>query len=146
MINIHSFKDILLVEDRLSYQELMTIAFEENEIFHNLHIVNSGEEALDFLTKQKQYYNSPRPDLIMLDLDLPGMHGSELLTIIKQNQQIKCIPVIVFTSSNNPQDIQQSYFLKANCYLSKPYDLDGFLELVKESLKFWLECSQIVAK
>ncbi|AFZ37201.1 response regulator receiver protein [Stanieria cyanosphaera PCC 7437] len=143
MINSPSLKNILLVEDLPSYQDLMSIAFEENNILHHLHIVNSAEEALLFLSQRQQYHNAPRPDLIMLDLDLPGMHGHELLKIIKEDHKIKYIPVIVLSTSNEPKDIQQSYALKANCYISKPYDLENFLEVVKESLNFWLNCSQI---
>jgi two-component system response regulator len=144
MINSHSLKNILLVEDIPSYQDLMSIAFEENNILHHLHIVNNAEEALIFLSQRQQYYHAPRPDLILLDLDLPGMHGHELLKIIKEDPKIKYIPVIVFSTSNEPKDIQQSYALKANCYISKPYDLENFLEVVKASLDFWLNCSQMV--
>jgi two-component system response regulator len=142
MINSQSLKEILLVEDAPSYQDLMSIAFEENNILHHLHIVSSAEEALNFLTRQQQYHHAPRPDLIILDLELPGMHGHELLKIIKQDPQIKFIPVIVFTTSDNPTDIQQSYDLKANCYIRKPHDLDSFLVVVQESLNFWLNWSK----
>lgn len=143
MINSQPIKNILLVEDNPSYQDLMLLAFEENNIAHNLHIVNNGEEALTFLHRQKEYSNFPRPDIIILDLNLPGIHGHELLKIIKQDHKLKIIPVIVFTSSSQPNDIVESYNLKANCYLSKPYDLEDFLALVQKSLNFWLKFSKL---
>ena len=143
MIGSKFIKNILLIEDTPSCQDLMLVAFEENKINHNLHIVNNGEEALLFLKKQRKYANSPRQDLIILDLDLPKMHGHELLKVIKQDLCLKLIPVIVFTSSNEQKDIWESYNLKANCYVSKPYDLDDFLTVVKKSLNFWLKFSQL---
>ena len=141
MVSSQLIKNVLLVEDNPSYQDLMLVAFEENDIAHNLHIVGNGEEALLFLKQQKRYFDSPRPDLILLDLDLPGMHGHELLKIIKQDTKLKLIPVIVFTSSSQQKDITKSYKLKANCYLSKPYNLDDFLAVVQKSLNFWLNFS-----
>ncbi len=136
-------KNVLLVEDTLSYQELMSVAFEENNISDQLHIVENGEEALKFLRRESVYKNAPIPDLILLDLDLPKIHGYELLKTIKQDEQLKLIPVIIFTSSTQQKDIWQSYDLQANCYLSKPYDLEDFLTLVQRSLNFWLHFSQI---
>ncbi len=136
-------KNVLLVEDNPSYQDLMLVAFEENDIAHNLYIVSNAEEALLFLRQAQKYCDSPSPDIIILDLDLPRMHGHELLKIIKKDIKYKLIPVIVFTSSNHPKDIVESYKLKANCYLSKPYDLDDFLTVVQKSLNFWLNFSQL---
>ena len=143
MVSSQPIKNILLVEDNPSYQDLMLVAFEENHIAHNLHIVGNGEKALRFLQQRKEYFNSPRPDLILLDLDLPGMHGHELLKIIKQDMKLKLIPVMVFTSSNQQKDILESYNLKANCYLSKPYNLDEFLAVVEKSINFWLNFSKL---
>ncbi len=136
-------KNVLLVEDTLSYQELMSVAFEENNISDQLHIVENGEEALKFLRRESVYKNAPIPDLILLDLDLPKIHGYELLKTIKGDEKLKLIPVIIFTSSTQQKDIWQSYDLQANCYLSKPYDLEDFLTLVQRSLNFWLHFSQI---
>lgn len=136
-------KNVLLVEDNASYRDLMRVAFEENQIAHKLHTVNNAEEALSFLQQQEKYANAPRPDLIMLDLDLPKMHGHELLKIIKQDINLKLIPVIVFTSSLQQKDILESYNLKANCYLNKPYNLDDFLAVVQKSLNFWLNFSKL---
>ncbi|MGF1540189.1 MAG: response regulator [Pleurocapsa sp.] len=136
-------KNILLIEDAPSYQDLMWIAFEEHQINHNLHIVSNATEALNFLRRTRPYINVPSVDLIILDLDLPGMHGHELLAIIKQDLCFKLIPVIVFTSSTNTQDILTSYRLKANCYLNKPLKLENFFLAVKKTLEFWLNFTQI---
>ncbi len=133
MVSSQLIKNVLLVEDNPSYQDLMAIAFEENNIAHNLHIVSNGEETLLLLQQQQKYWNFPRPDLIILDLDLPRMHGQELLTIIKQDLKLKLIPVIVWTSSSQPRELVESYNLKANCYLSKSYNLDDFFAIVQTS-------------
>jgi two-component system, chemotaxis family, response regulator Rcp1 len=138
-----TISNILLIEDTLSYQDLMRIAFEENNLPHKLHIVSNGESALKFLWQEKPYNNVPRPDLILLDLNLPQINGYELLKIIKEEVRLKTIPVIVLTSSTAQKDILKSYNLKANCYLNKPYNFKEFIDLVKVSLHFWLNCSQL---
>jgi two-component system, chemotaxis family, response regulator Rcp1 len=132
-------KNILLIEDNPSHQDLMRVAFEENNILHNLHIVSNGPEALIFLRYLPPYANEPQPDLIFLDFDLPGMRGHEILEIIKQDITLKIIPVVVFTSSGKTKDIIQSYSLKANCYLQKPFELEDFLTIVPKTLNFWLD-------
>ena len=134
---------ILLVEDTPSYQDLMLIAFEENDFPYELHIVNSGEAALQFLRQEECYSKAPRPDLILLDLNLPKISGYDLLKTIKKELKFKTIPVIILTSSTEQTDILKSYNLKANCYLTKPYSLQEFIKLVKVSLNFWLNCSQL---
>ena len=136
-------KNILLVEDSPSYQDLMWIAFEENYIDHNLHIVNNASKALEFLQRTHPYFNFPTINLIILDLDLPGINGHELLTILKQDILLKSIPVIVFTSSTKNTDILTSYRLKANCYLNKPVNLESFLYTIEKTLRFWLDFTQI---
>jgi two-component system response regulator len=108
-----------------------------------LHIVNNGEEALNFLYRQGKYALSPRPNLILLDLNLPRMDGKEILKIIKKDQILKLIPVIVFTTSHNQSDILTSYELQANCYISKPYDLDDFFRTVKSCIDFWINFSSV---
>ena len=138
-----TINNILLIEDTLSCQDLMRIAFEENKIPHKLHIVSNGESALQFLWQEKPYLDAPRPNLILLDLNLPKINGYELLKIIKEEPKLKTIPVIVLTSSTAQQDILKSYNLKANCYLNKPYNFKEFINLVKVSLNFWLNCSQL---
>ena len=143
MVSSQLIKNVLLVEDNPSYQYLMAIAFEENNIAHNLHIVSNGEETLLLLQQQQKYWNFPSPDLIILDLDLPRMDGQELLTIIKQDLKLKLIPVIVWTSSSLPKELLESYNLKANCYLSKSSNLDDFFAIVQTSLEFCLNSSQL---
>ncbi len=143
MVSSQIIKNVLFVEDNPSYRDLMLVAFEENGIEHNLYMVSNAEEALLFLQQQETYAHTPRPDLIMLDLDLPKMHGHELLKIIKQDLKLKLIPVIVFTSSIEQKDILESYNLKANCYLNKPYNLEDFLAVVQKSLNFWLNFSKL---
>ncbi|MGK7950606.1 MAG: response regulator [Xenococcaceae cyanobacterium] len=143
MVSSQIIKNVLFVEDNPSYRDLMLVAFEENGIEHNLYMVSNAEEALLFLQQQETYAHAPRPDLIMLDLDLPKMHGHELLKIIKQDLKLKLIPVIVFTSSIEQKDILESYNLKANCYLNKPYNLEDFLAVVQKSLNFWLNFSKL---
>ena len=139
----NSTNDILFVEDTLSYQDLMKIAFEENNIPHRLHIVSDGESALNFLWQNSPFDGVPRPDLILLDLNLPKIDGYEVLKTIKQDLKLKTIPVIVLTSSTAQKDIIKSYNLKANCYLNKPYNLSEFIYLVNSSLSFWLNYSKI---
>lgn len=142
-LQFSTISNILLIEDTLSYQDLMRIAFEENNLPHKLHIVSNGESALKFLRREKPYHNAPRPDLILLDLNLPKINGHELLKTIKEEPKFKMIPVIILTSSNAQKDILKSYNLKANCYLNKPYNLQELINLVKISLNFWLNYSQL---
>ncbi|GAB4538493.1 MAG: response regulator [Pleurocapsa sp.] len=134
-------KNILLIEDNPSYQDLMEVAFEENQISHNLYIVSNAQEALEFLLHPASDGNKLRCDLIILDLNLPGMHGHELLNIIKRDDLLKLIPVVVFTSSTANDDILKCYNLNANCYLTKPFELEEFFEVVQKSLNFWLNCA-----
>ena len=143
MSNSTNTGHILLVEDTLSYQELMTVAFEENQIEHQLHIVDDVESALKFIEKDPPYQWAPRPDLIFLDIHLPKIDGYELLVNVKNNLKFKTIPIIILTSSQQQQDILKSYNLKANCYLHKPYQLSELINLVKVSIHFWLNCSQL---
>ncbi len=143
MINPRKTGNILLVEDTPSYQELMIIAFEENQIEHQLHIIDNVESALKFINQEAPYQLAPRPDLIFLDIHLPKMDGYELLINVKNNLKFKTIPIIILTSSQQQQDILKSYNLKANCYLHKPYQLSELIDLVRVSINFWLNCSQL---
>ena len=137
-IKIWPTNDILLVEDRRSHQDLVLEAFEEKNIPHRIHIASNGEEALDFLQRREHYANAPRPDLIVLDLNLPKMDGRELLSVLKQNPDLKTIPVVVFSSSNAASDVLSSYSLHANSYVTKPTDLDQFFAAVQGIVDFWL--------
>ena len=130
--------DILLVEDNPGDARLAKEALVESKIKNNLFIVGDGEEALNFLFQQGAYINSPRPDLILLDLNLPKKDGREVLTEIKNNDNLKRIPVVILTTSSSEEDILKTYDLHANCYITKPLDLDQFVKVIKSIEDFWL--------
>lgn len=116
----------------------MREALQEFQPRYQLHVVTDGEAALAFLKQEGKYKRAPRPDLILLDLNLPKLNGRELLSVIKADPQLKLLPVVVLTTSANTQDILQSYALHANCCITKPGDLDQFIEAVQITIKFWL--------
>ena len=130
--------EILLVEDNPADVRLTVEALKEEKVFNNLHIVNDGEEALFFLRKQGKYSNAVRPDLILLDLNLPKVDGREVLREIKDDDKLKQIPVVVLTVSKADEDILKSYNLHANCFISKPVDLAQFIKVVRSIQDFWL--------
>ncbi|HUS38464.1 MAG TPA: response regulator [Pirellulales bacterium] len=131
--------EILFVEDSPSDARLVAECFRDSEIPNRLHTVIDGEEALDFLHQEVCYADSPRPDLVLLDLDIPKVHGLVVLDAIKRNPNLKNIPVIVLTASAIAEDVHQAYHLQANSYLSKPTDLDGFIEMVHSIERHWLK-------
>lgn len=130
--------EILLVEDSLGDARLTIEAMKENKISNQLHHVMDGIEAMDFLHKSGQYSDVSRPDLILLDLNMPKMGGREVLKAIKQDENLKRIPVVILTTAANEEDIIKSYDLHANCHICKPVDLNQFLEVIKSINKFWL--------
>ncbi len=130
--------EILLVEDNPGDIRLMVEALKENKVLNNLSVVNDGMEAIAFLHRQGKYADAPRPDIILLDLNLPKKDGKEVLTEIKNDPDLKRIPVVVFTASSAEKDILNSYNLNANCYITKPVSLDQFIEVVKAMINFWL--------
>ncbi|MBC7188384.1 MAG: response regulator [Calditrichaeota bacterium] len=130
--------EILLVEDNPGDVRLTQEAFRENKIRNKLNVVNDGEQALDYLRRQGPYANAARPGLILLDLNLPRVDGREVLAQIKSDPELCHIPVVILTTSQAEEDIVKSYALHANCYISKPVDLQRFLEVVKEVEHFWL--------
>ena len=123
--------EILLVEDSLGAVRLMEEALKESQEPTRLSVVRDGQEAMGFLRQQGEYANAVRPDLILLDLNLPKKNGYEVLAEIRQDAQLKDIPVIVMTSSTSPPDIRRAYALNANCCLTKSIDLEQFFKLVK---------------
>ncbi len=129
--------EILLVEDNQSYVTLMTEALDESQVLTNLSVVMDGAEAIAFVRKESKYAQAPRPDLILLDLNLPKKKGLKVLEEIKNDPDIKRIPVVIFTVSSAEQDILKSYNLHANCYIIKPKDLDQFIGVVKSIINFW---------
>lgn len=130
--------EILLVEDSPADIRLTQEALKENKLKVNLHIVNDGVEAMDFLRKNGKYAKSPRPDLILLDLNMPRKDGREVLKEVKEDPDLRSIPVIILTISKAEEDILLTYQYHVNCYIRKPLDLTKFIEVVKEIESFWL--------
>lgn len=129
---------ILLVEDSPSDAVLIEETLSESKFLNELHIVRDGVEATDFLYRRGKYPDAPRPDVILLDLNLPKKNGQELLAEIKVDENLMTIPVVILTTSSAEVDILRSYQLHANCYLVKPIDLDQFIDVVKSIEQFWL--------
>lgn len=138
--NIQGFRriEILLVEDSPSDANLTIRGFVNAKIANNLHWVEDGETAMNYLRQQGEFANAPRPDLVLLDLNLPGMDGREVLTEVKSDPSLKLIPVVVLTTSTDEQDILRSYNLNANCYVTKPLDVYQFISVVQLIKDFWL--------
>ncbi|MFH1560136.1 MAG: response regulator [Chloroflexota bacterium] len=135
--------EILLVEDNPGDVRLTQETFKENKILNHLSVVWDGEEAMTFLHQEGEYANAMRPDLILLDLNLPKMDGREVLAEIKADEHLKRIPVVVLTTSSAEQDILKSYDLHANCYITKPVDLEQFITIVKTIEEFWLTIAKL---
>jgi chemotaxis family two-component system response regulator Rcp1 len=130
--------EILLVEDSPGDVRLTREAFRDAKVLVNLHVVPDGEEAMAFLGREGKHADKPRPDLILLDLNLPKKDGRAVLSEIKGNPNLKTIPVVILTTSASEADVFKSYLLHANCYISKPVNLDGFLKVVESIDEFWL--------
>ena len=130
--------DILLVEDNPGDADLAKVALGDSKIKNNLFVVEDGVEAMDFLRNMGEYADAPRPDLVLLDLNLPKKDGRTVLGEIKSDESLKMIPVVILTTSRDEEDILRSYNLHANCYITKPIDLDQFLKVVKSIENFWL--------
>ncbi|MEU1549526.1 response regulator [Nocardia sp. NPDC005745] len=131
--------DILLVEDDPGDELMTREAFEDNKIGNNLHVARDGEEALEFLYRQGRYPDAPRPDLILLDLNLPKYDGRQVLEKIKADPDLAHIPVVVLTTSAAEEDILRSYRLHANAYVTKPVDLDQFVAAIKQIDDFFVQ-------
>ena len=130
--------EILLVEDSAGDVRLTKEALRDAQVQNNLHVACDGMEATAFLLRQGKHANAPRPDLILLDLNLPKKGGREVLEEIKLDSNLKTIPVVILTTSSAEEDILRSYQLHANCYITKPVDLDQFLKVVRTIDNFWL--------
>ena len=130
--------EVLLVEDSPGDVRLTQEAFREANVSIHLHVASDGVEAMAFLRHEGGHIRSPRPDLILLDLNLPKMDGREVLAQIKGDDSLKTIPTVILTTSESEADIVKSYQLQANCYLSKPVQLDAFEKLVGSINDFWL--------
>lgn len=130
--------EILLVEDSPGDVRLTQEAFKDARVLVNLHVAGDGEEAMAFLKREGKYSSKPRPDIILLDLNLPKKDGRAVLAEIKEDPNLQTIPVVILTMSASEEDVLKSYSLHANCYITKPVDLDGFLKVVKSIDGFWL--------
>jgi chemotaxis family two-component system response regulator Rcp1 len=130
--------EVLLVEDNPGDVRLTREALRSSRRPANLTVVGDGVEALAFLHRQGRYERAPRPDLILLDLNLPRKTGGEVLAEIKSDDQLQSIPVVILTTSRTTRDIIQSYHMHVNCYIAKPVDLDQFMSVVRAIESFWL--------
>ena len=129
--------EILLVEDNPGDVRLTVEGLKESKVRNNLHVARDGVEAMEFLRRTGPYGDAVRPDLILLDLNLPRMDGREVLAEVKSDAKLKTIPVVVLTTSRAEQDVLRSYELQANCYITKPVDLEQFIAVVKSIEDFW---------
>jgi CheY-like chemotaxis protein len=130
--------DMLLVEDNPGDARLAKEALKDAKVHNNLYWVQDGVEAIAFLRREDNYSEAPRPDVILLDLNLPKKDGREVLADIKADEDLRSIPVVILTVSGAEEDILKTYDLHANCYIQKPLDLDQFVEVVKSIRDFWL--------
>jgi two-component system, chemotaxis family, response regulator Rcp1 len=130
--------EILLVEDSPSDTDLTVEALREAKVRNHLSLVEDGVQAMEFLRRRGRFSRAPRPDLIMLDLNLPRKDGREVLAEIKNDPELKAIPVVILTTSKAEQDVLRAYNLHANCYINKPVDFQQFLQVIRSIESFWL--------
>jgi CheY-like chemotaxis protein len=130
--------DVLLVEDDPGDVLITREAFADNKVQNRLHVVSNGVDALAFLRGEGEYADTPTPDLILLDLNLPRMDGREVLAAIKEDETLRSIPVVVLTTSDSEEDVARSYSLHANAYVTKPVDFDRFIAVVRQIDEFFV--------
>lgn len=130
--------EVLLVEDDPGDELMTREAFEENKVRNNLHVARDGEEALDFLNQRGAFADAPRPDLVLLDLNLPKFDGRQVLAEIKADEDLRTIPVVVLTTSSAEEDVLRSYQLHANAYVTKPVDFARFIQVVRQIDDFFV--------
>jgi two-component system response regulator len=135
--------EILLVEDNPGDVRLTQESLREARVTNRLNVVTDGISAMQYLRRQGEYADSPRPDVILLDLNLPGRSGREVLNEIKQDDHLGGIPVVILTTSENEMDIVECYRLKANCYVTKPVEFDEFVKIVQDLERFWFTIVQL---
>jgi len=138
--------DILLVEDNPGDVRLAREALKESKVYNNIFVVEDGVEAMDFLRRNGKYRGMPRPDLILLDLNLPRKSGREVLAEVKTDDSLKRIPVVVLTVSRDEEDILKAYNLHANCFVTKPIDFEQFVKITKSIEDFWLTIVKLPPK
>lgn len=135
--NNHKTVDVLLIEDSQADADLVQEAITDEKLVTHLDVVRDGEEAMAFLRRKGRYINAPRPDLILLDLNLPKKDGREVLRELKEDSDLRLIPAVVLTTSAAEKDILRSYELQANCYITKPVDFESFRRIVSQLKEFW---------
>ena len=138
--------EILLVEDNPGDARLAMEALKDAKVRNKLHWVKDGVEAMAFLRREGEHSDSPRPDVVLLDLNLPRKDGREVLAEMKSDENLRRIPVVILTISADEEDILRSYDTHANCYITKPLDLDRFMQVVKSIEDFWLEIVKLPPK
>jgi CheY-like chemotaxis protein len=134
----HKTVDVLLVEDSAADADLVREVIEGGKLIINLIVVGDGEEAMDYLRRQGKFKDALRPDLVLLDLNLPKKDGREVLREVKADPDLSLIPVVVLTTSSGDEDILRSYQLHANAYIAKPVEFESFIKLVNQVTEFWL--------
>jgi len=137
--------DVLLVEDSAAEARLAREALQETQFPVRLHVASDGVQAMDFLRRNAPYQDAPRPHLVLLDLNLPRKDGREVLKDIKTDDDLRRIPVVILTTSKAQSDITRAYELHANCYIQKPLELDGFIEIVNSIHRYWLQTAELPA-
>ncbi len=138
--------EILLIEDNPADVEITQYMMKQGKLLVNLHVVADGFQALAFLRQEGQYAGVPRPDLVLLDLNLPGMDGREVLTEMKGDPDLKAIPVVILTTSQSEEDVLKSYHLGANCFITKPVGMDEFAKVVGSIEDFWFTIVRLPRK
>ena len=146
MIQKSGMVEILMVEDNPADIRLTKEAFKDAKVLNNMHIVVDGEEAMAFLRREGNYPDAPRPDLILLDLNLPKKDGREVLAEIKKDPELKRIPIVVLTTSDDEKDVFKAYDLHVNAYVKKPVDLHQFMKVVEAVEDFWLTVVRLPVK
>jgi len=146
MKKVARYYDILIMEDRPADIRLIQEALGEVDEKINISVAMDGEEGLDFLYKRDKFHNVPTPDLIFLDLNMPKKEGKEVLRIVKNDDNLKAIPIIVLTNSYHPNEIMEVYKLHTNAYVHKPLDFDDFRKAISTIVSFWLSTAEIPPK
>jgi len=138
--------EILLVEDNPGDVRLIKEVFKDAKIYNAMQVAYDGEAAMEILRREGEYSDAPSPDLILLDLNLPKKDGREVLREIKGDESLKCIPVVILTTSNAEEDLIETYKMNANCYITKPVDLDQFINVVESIENFWLSIVKLPSR
>jgi len=137
--------DILLVEDNPGDTKLALETLKVGRLRYEAHVVEDGEQAISYLRREGEYADAPRPDIILLDFNLPKKDGQQVLAEIKEDENLKCIPVVVFTVSKADEEILRAYDLRANCYITKPADIEQLFKIVRSIEDFWLTIVKLPA-